>query len=433
MREGMASPNREPQKRPTDPESPLPVDNDLDAILQFESEPRDGDETADLASEEAAPSRVMPFPTVIHGAAASNEATAAPPGPAKALTPASAPEDSPASDIVAEAPTPRGWRNPVTALLIAVLLTQGAVMAYWMMARGRSASIIPSTGTVTITSEPAGSAVTIDGSVRGQTPLTLALNAGAHAIVIGTGAVSRSQNITVTAGGQSSLHVQLPAEVASSLPAAATTGTLQIATDPPGARVSVDGTARGTAPLTIANLSPGAHVVTVRADNGDPVRRSVTVHEGATASLIMTMPGTGPSAPGWLAISSEVALQVKEKGELLGTTDMSRILLPAGPHELELVNAALDYRITRTVIVAGGQTAAVSLVRPRGTISVNALPWAEVWIDGQRAGETPIGNYALPIGTHELVFRHPDLGEQHKTVTVGAQSPVRVGVDMKKP
>jgi hypothetical protein len=210
-------------------------------------------------------------------------------------------------------------------------------------------------------------------------------------------------------------------------------GTLQIATEPPGARVSVDGTIRGTAPITISDLNSGDHVVIVHAAGGDPIKRTVTVSQGATASLIITLPGAGAFASGWLAVSSDLTFQVMEKGELLGTTEMPRILLPAGAHELELVNPGLDYRVTRNVTIAGGRTATFAVAHPRGTLSVNALPWAEVWIDGQRAGETPIGNYSIPIGTHELVFRHPELGEQHKTVTIGAQGPVRVGVDMKKP
>ena len=51
-------------------------------------------------------------------------------------------------------------------------------------------------------------------------------------------------------------------------------------------------------------------------------------------------------------------------------------------------------------------------------MAVNALPWAEVSIDGERVGETPIGSVQVPIGTHEVVFRHPDLGERRTTATV---------------
>jgi len=60
------------------------------------------------------------------------------------------------------------------------------------------------------------------------------------------------------------------------------------------------------------------------------------------------------------------------------------------------------------------------------------LPWADVWIDGERVGETPIGNLSLPIGPHEIVFRHPDLGEQKYAATVSLKGPVRVSVDLRK-
>jgi hypothetical protein len=261
--------------------------------------------------------------------------------------------------------------------------------------------------------------------------LTIPLSAGAYTVLVGAGADARSQSINVTNGGAASMHVQLPAAIPA--PVATGTAALQVTTEPAGARVWVDGELRGVAPLTISNLKAGDHPVTVRGASGEPINRTVTVQEGATASLIITLPGTGSFASGWLSISSPVPLQVMEKGALLGTTEMPRIMLAAGAHELELVNTALGYRATRSVTIAAGQTASVAATLPRGTLSINALPWAEVWIDGQRAGETPIGNHSITIGNHELVFRHPELGEQRRTVTVGAQGPVRVGVDMKKP
>ena len=54
------------------------------------------------------------------------------------------------------------------------------------------------------------------------------------------------------------------------------------------------------------------------------------------------------------------------------------------------------------------------------------------WIDGERIGETPIGNVTLPIGPHEIVFRHPDLGEKRHAVTVTMLSAARVSVDLRK-
>lgn len=415
MREAIASPNREPEKRPAriGPQV-VPIDTAAEVMFQFEKEPLE-----DIsASEGPEPARVAAFPTDSHASPAAGAESVG----ARAAT---AP------------PRPRNWRNAILALLVIVVLTQVALMAYWLMSSGGLAAVTLTTGNVTITSEPAGSTVVIDDVVRGQTPLTIALDSGGHIIVVGTGVQARSQHVNVTRGSDSSMHVQLPsllaAPAAVAAPAPVARGALQIATEPPGARVWVDGEARGTAPVTVSNLKGGDHVVTVRSGSGDPIKRTVTLQAGATASLIVTMPGAGAFESGWLAISSAVPLQVMEKGTLLGTTEMPRILLQTGTHELQLVNAGLDYRITRNVTIAGGQTATFTVALPRGMLSVNATPWAEVWIDGQRAGETPIGNYSIPIGTYELLFRHPELGEQRKTVTIGAQGPVRVGVDMKKP
>ena len=55
---------------------------------------------------------------------------------------------------------------------------------------------------------------------------------------------------------------------------------------------------------------------------------------------------------------------------------------------------------------------------PRVAVSINAIPWAEVWIANERLGETPIGNLPLRIGPHEVVFRHPELGERRVVTTV---------------
>jgi hypothetical protein len=65
-------------------------------------------------------------------------------------------------------------------------------------------------------------------------------------------------------------------------------------------------------------------------------------------------------------------------------------------------------------------------------MALNAQPWAEVWVNGKPLGETPIGSVTVPIGTHEVVFRHPDLGEQVVRATVTATAPARVTVDLRK-
>jgi hypothetical protein len=130
-------------------------------------------------------------------------------------------------------------------------------------------------------------------------------------------------------------------------------------------------------------------------------------------------------------VTAPVALEIRESGRLIGTTDSDRIMMAAGRHDVELVNETLGYRATRSIQVPPGKVAPINVELPMGVINLNAAPWAEVWIDGRRAGDTPIGNLPIAIGSHEIVFRHPQLGEKRQAVSVTLKTPVRLSVDMK--
>ena len=318
----------------------------------------------------------------------------------------------------------------VVALLVLAVAGEAGYIGYTTY-RG-AAAIAPETGSLNVTSDPSGAAVTVDGTPRGATPLTVPLPPGTYQVQVGTGQQARNQPVIVTAGGTFSLHLAVGALPAPRFEAG--TGGLQIATEPPGQRVWIDGAPNGVAPVTISNLKAGDHVVTVRGNSGDAVNRTVAIQEGAVASLLVSTAVPGGFASGWLALTSSVPLQIFEKGTIVGTTEAPRILLPVGAHQLELVNEELGYRVSRSVQITAGQTATMALRPPMASVSINAVPWAEVLIDGQRVGETPIGNFAVAIGKHDVVFRHPELGEQRRTITVGVTAtPLRLSANMRKP
>jgi len=162
-------------------------------------------------------------------------------------------------------------------------------------------------------------------------------------------------------------------------------------------------------------------------------RQTVAVERGATAALVVTLSSVENGSPsGWISVSAPVGVQLFENNRLLGTSATEQIMVPAGRHEIELVNEALGYRVTRTVQVPPGKVASINLELPKGTLALNAVPWAEVWIDGEKAGDTPIGNLSLTIGPHDVVFRHPELGEQHHTAMVTLKGAGRLSVDLRK-
>ena len=82
--------------------------------------------------------------------------------------------------------------------------------------------------------------------------------------------------------------------------------------------------------------------------------------------------------------------------------------------------------------IAAGKVSNTTVPIPNGTVSINALPWADVTVDGRAIGTTPLANISLPIGTHEVVFQHPQLGEKRQSVQVKANTPSRIGIDLTK-
>jgi len=134
---------------------------------------------------------------------------------------------------------------------------------------------------------------------------------------------------------------------------------------------------------------------------------------------------------GGIRVSSAIPLQVFEGTTLLGSTT-GPIALLEGAHKIDLVNEALEFRTKATPVVRAGQMTPLAIALPNGRLSINALPWADVLIDGKPAGQTPLANLSVTIGEHEIVFRHPQLGEQKQTTVVKAETPGRVSVTFSK-
>jgi len=311
----------------------------------------------------------------------------------------------------------------IAAAIVLVALTSGGTLA---VGRIMSPAAAPEPlGTLSVQTNPAGATVVVDGQQRGMTPLDLQLKPGRHVVELVTEGDVRSIPVTITPGGQVSQFIEIP-RVASAL------GELQIRTEPAGATVTVDGRVLGKSPLTAEGLAPGPHTVTVENELG-PVTQRVTIEAGTTASLVVPMsaPRNAPVS-GWIAVNGPVDVQLYENQRLLGSSQTDRIMVPVGRHELEIVNEALGYRAMKTVNVAPGQTANIRLDLPKAPMALNAQPWAEVWVDGERVGETPIGSVQVSIGPHEVVFRHPELGERRVVTTVTLAGPAKVSVDMRK-
>lgn len=268
---------------------------------------------------------------------------------------------------------------------------------------------------------------------------------GAFAAVI----MAQAFYIGFSLTGEASARPYVEKAIISSPPAdagasARRVGALRVDTGAMEAQVRIDGARAGTTPFTLADLPAGDHAVRVEFRSGAVIERTITVPARETVSLVLEAPllapapvpvrAATPTAPaaGWVRVDASFEVQVFEAGQLVGSSATERIMLTPGAHELELVNAALGYRATRKAVVVPGKAVALALDTPRVPVAINAQPWAEVVVDGRVLGETPLANLMLPIGVHEIVLRHPDLGERTDTVTVRATGANRVSADLRR-
>jgi hypothetical protein len=159
--------------------------------------------------------------------------------------------------------------------------------------------------------------------------------------------------------------------------------------------------------------------------NGGEVIHSAKVTAGRTETVDV------PVFSGWVAVFAPIVLDVAADGKSIGTTEQNRLLLAPGRHKLTLSSKEFGYSETRDVVIEPGEVASVN-VEPKGSINLNASPWAEVWLDGRKIGDTPIAATPVPLGLREFVFKNPQFGERRVSASIKANNNAPVSVDFSK-
>lgn len=207
--------------------------------------------------------------------------------------------------------------------------------------------------------------------------------------------------------------------------AAKATGQLQVESSPTGARVLIDGKDRGITPLTIEGLASGSHKVVIRGDDGS-VQRTVAIAGGELLQLSESI------YSGWLHVAAPVEIQISEGRRSLRLDDSNQVLLAPGPHDVRFENRTFGLREVRHLEIRPGETTAVSLELPVSHLTVTSSEPATVAIDGQPVGETPLSEYAVPVGTRDVTVTSASGQVRHQTITMKVQ-PTQIDVDFAKP
>jgi hypothetical protein len=178
---------------------------------------------------------------------------------------------------------------------------------------------------------------------------------------------------------------------------------------------------------------PGELLVSSRSAEAAPLRLTVApdlswvrVRSASSDGVLGDKAAAAAQPTGTMQISSPIPLKVFEQSRLLGTMPGADLILKAGPHDIELVNLAAGYRVRQAVQIEAGQTLTIHVAPPHGWLTAYATPDADVLIDGERVGRTPLGPLPLALGEHHVTFYHPSGAGDRQRVNVTSGTTVRV-------
>jgi serine/threonine-protein kinase len=303
-----------------------------------------------------------------------------------------------------EPPVRRGRTRLAVLALTAAAVVAGVVVASleWPPPSAPSPSAVrlevrsePSSARVEVRSKPDGADLFLDGvRVAGRTPHVLeAVALGTHRLrVEKTGFRAWEREVRVDAQGPGVISVELAAAAR-----------LRVVTSPPGARVLVDGVPlQRPSPAEAHDLVPGSEVrVDVRRPGYRPVVRRVRI-AGAGQELRLAL------QPAGVALALDVhpaARRVLLDRRAVGKTPMRTRALPYGDHFLQL----LDDEGRRWVKIRLGISRASQ--RPGAEnvlLTMNASPWAKVYLGARNLGQVPLANRPIGFGRHRLELRRAD-------------------------
>jgi TonB family protein len=213
--------------------------------------------------------------------------------------------------------------------------------------------------------------------------------------IVGWALWQRSQAAAPTVEPPAPVAEASPASAPAPVPPLPTLGALQVESDPPGARVRVNGQVKGQTPLRLAELPFGAYEIRVEQKGYEAQTRAVSLDAGSPSAEVKVAL-TRPAAPASGAadiLSTPSGAAVSVDGRAVGSTPLTGLRLKPGTHRIEV---ALDEHETWTgsVDVAGGETGRVE-VRLRAIVKPQAPPTPEP-VDTARVYENTAGEVDAP-------------------------------------
>jgi formylglycine-generating enzyme required for sulfatase activity len=276
-------------------------------------------------------------------------------------------------------------------------------------------------GLVTLTTEPeVGAEVLVDGVSIGTTPLAdVELTPGVHQLELSAPRhLAAARELEVLGGGEKqALAVTLTPDWA----------VVSLRTNPPGATVLVDGAEAGVTPAAVEIMS-GEHAIEVRLAGYNAWSSKLLVEPNQPLELPDV---TLSQADGRIELASTPSeASVSVNGEFRGRTPLSLRLSPGREHRVTLTKPGYE-TATRELSVAAdsGRRVEIDLTPQYGDVEVTSTPPADVWVDNERRGSTPL-QLALTAVSHTIEVRRDGFATERSELTPRPGFPQKLAVTL---
>jgi hypothetical protein len=282
----------------------------------------------------------------------------------------------------------------------------------------------PEIGSVYVTSSPPGAKVYINGVFKGVSPLLVgALPSGTYSVETSVeGYIPCYQDVVVYSGQQAVVNCIMEG---TSGP-----GIITVISVPSGGSVWIDGVYRGTAPLTVKGVAPNDHIVQVELQGYDIWKTPVNVKGGSSTTLEARLVQIPVSRNGRIVLSgapegAEVYLDRVFSGIIPVSARFEIANVAPGSHLIHIQKDGYKPYSSGVTVKSGEDVAmTVDMTAEDGYVSgpllqVTSKPvGANVMVDGEYRGMTPLTISEISPGTHLLNLTLPGFAEWSDAVEV---------------
>ncbi len=287
-------------------------------------------------------------------------------------------------------------------------------------------------GSISISSQPAGSEVYLEEKFIGLTSEQIPLRVD--------NMLEGSYRLKLIRGGyfdwQSDIAVPAKMERAVTVSLIAKPGSMNVYSEPAGARVFLDNTPVGETPMSLKQVAEGEHELSLVKENYKDWRQRVVVRSFQPTDVKATL----EVSPGMLTVNSEPAnAEIFLKGKQVARTPHTLSNIPPGEVAVRVTKPGYE-TWTSSILIgpSNHQVLDISLVEKRGSLSILSQPeGATVYLHkpGQtprEIGQTPVLNYETTIGLYQIEVKKPDYFAATEKTAVAHKTLSDVAIELQE-